>query len=255
MNTAQVSTIEKQFLSIADDLMRLPDSKYMGRRRRSAWKKSVQNLRDEIMFDRASEFKKRVYKAAYELFDEEELTDDRISELPSITTIETRDETKGETDPSVRMMTEICTDANGEFYRKMRPDARYHLVNQYTSEGKFVARHPSVVAAAKAIGTLPGNVSSVLSGRTKTCNGYTFRYAEVGNIDQSDIDVSSYKDRKQSTIVCQYTLDGKFIKEYPSRAAAAKAACVSSTAIADAISGKSRSSGVIYGVTRMTTDL
>ena len=36
----------------------------------------------------------------------------------------------------------------------------------------------SVSAAARAIGTSQGNVSSMLRGRTKTCKGYTFKFVE-----------------------------------------------------------------------------
>ena len=52
-------------------------------------------------------------------------------------------------------------------------------VAAYTKAGKLVATYESIKAAAKAVERTPVNVCNCLRGRSKTCAGLVWKYADV----------------------------------------------------------------------------
>lgn len=52
-------------------------------------------------------------------------------------------------------------------------------IDQYDLKGKFIASFKTTVAAAESIKRTKSSVTSCLKGRTKTCGGFTWKYAKV----------------------------------------------------------------------------
>lgn len=107
--------------------------------------------------------------------------------------------------------------------RKRMSDARTDKlpVLQYDLSGNLIAEYDSVVDAAKAVGSQPGNIWNCCNGfssgkrkkKVQMVRGFIFRFkSEVSDIPQK-IDVAITTNKKK---VLQYTLDGKFVKEWDS---------------------------------------
>ena len=67
-----------------------------------------------------------------------------------------------------------------EHREKISKSNKSHLrvkpVLQYTTDGVFIERHNSVIEAAKKTGSSQSGISCNLTNKSKTCNGYVFRY-------------------------------------------------------------------------------
>lgn len=107
--------------------------------------------------------------------------------------------------------------------RKHMSDARTDKkpVLQYDLNGNFIAEYESTIAAAKSIGTSAGSVWSCCIGtasgrrakKVQIIKGYTFRFKEDYPSSPSHIDIEITTNRKK---VLQFSLQGKFIKEWDS---------------------------------------
>ena len=60
--------------------------------------------------------------------------------------------------------------------RKRIAAAKFKPVLMFNRDGDFVAEFPSVKAAAEYLSVSLSRVSCVLTGKSKTTGGYTFRY-------------------------------------------------------------------------------
>lgn len=98
-------------------------------------------------------------------------------------------------------------------------------VTQYDMEGNKIAQYPSLADAETATGTNAMSISGVLRRVNKSANGFFWKKG----YGKDKIDLSEHhwgleqlyqKNRKP---VSQFTLEGKFIKSYPSVKAAADA--------------------------------
>lgn len=85
-------------------------------------------------------------------------------------------------------------------------------VYQYDLDGAFVAWYPSTAEAARRTGVNHGAISSCASGKRKTQGGFQWRYTPALFLDATD----GKKNNAQSKHVYQYTLDGRFVKEWMS---------------------------------------
>ncbi|MFC2146872.1 NUMOD1 domain-containing DNA-binding protein, partial [Acidobacteriota bacterium] len=116
-------------------------------------------------------------------------------------------------------------------------------VVQYNMEGKFVKEYPSVKEAAEILGISIPSILNCIRGKTKSANQSQWRLkkdaikdGKIRNINP--IDKGSPGWYRQ--IVCQFGLDGKFIREYPSIKEAARKMKVSYAAINQAITKKTK---------------
>ena len=81
-------------------------------------------------------------------------------------------------------------------------------VNQYTLDGEFVKRYPSIKKAKEENGWSKENISLCCNHKRNQSNGYIWRH-------DGDLDIS-YQPRTNGKVIIQYSKDGDFIKEYPS---------------------------------------
>lgn len=61
-------------------------------------------------------------------------------------------------------------------YSPPRASKKCKPVEQFTLEGNLIKSHESVSLAAKELGLSQANISSVCSGKTKTCGGYIWKF-------------------------------------------------------------------------------
>lgn len=76
-------------------------------------------------------------------------------------------------------------------------------IDQYDLNGNLVKTYKSIADAKREVG---GRIDRVLSGESRTAGGFYFSYHGDG-FNLRDI-------KSQGSVVCQYTLDGRFIKRY-----------------------------------------
>jgi len=111
-------------------------------------------------------------------------------------------------------------------------------VSRYAMDGKFVATHESMAAAAKALGITIAAISSVVRRRQGllTAGGFIWRLGSSKKM----IAVKRINQAIRATKgapVSQYDLDGKKTNTYYNIAQAAKAVSVDRKAISDAVNG------------------
>lgn len=133
--------------------------------------------------------------------------------------------------------------------RKHMSDARTDKrpVLQYDLNGDFISEHESTISAAKSIGTSAGSIWSccigVASGKrakkSQLVKGYTFRFKEDYPDCPLHIDIEITTNRKK---VLQFSLSGKFIKEWDSIVDAEAFINTSSSGIRQCCYGKYRQS-------------
>ena len=108
-------------------------------------------------------------------------------------------------------------------------------VLQFTKKGKFVREHSSIFEAAQRSGATPEGVNDSLRGYQKSCGGFQWRFKKGFNSKNEISAVTPVKYKKpklyQGKTVCQFDLDGKFIREYPSSSEAARQIGVSKNSI------------------------
>lgn len=84
----------------------------------------------------------------------------------------------------VEIMRQSLNDVVGPYEERKKNKVRgtaSKRIQQYTTDGRFVAEYPSLKAAAIAVAGKPdvlGNISSAARGRMKTSLGYVWKYAE-----------------------------------------------------------------------------
>lgn len=94
-------------------------------------------------------------------------------------------------------------------------ESRRKPVKQYDINGNYIATYESVTKAEKATGISNSNISACCKGNYNSTHGFIFKYANDNK------DVCQYHGRQKG--VCQYTLDGEYIKTYPKIVDAAEA--------------------------------
>lgn len=105
---------------------------------------------------------------------------------------------------------------------KMRNGEKSKVVYQYTLKGEFIKEWPSLGEVGRQLGFSEGTISSCCLGKTRQNYGYGYLWRYACDVEYKHTDIAphvefQYKNRKdQSKRVYQYTIDGDFIKEWPS---------------------------------------
>ena len=92
------------------------------------------------------------------------------------------------------------------------------VVYQFTLNGDFVAKYPSINEAGRVTGIEPSNILSVCNNKkSSSAGGYLWSYTQdpkeiLYKIKRKKHGLTIYGKRR----IIQYSLDGKFIKEYNS---------------------------------------
>lgn len=111
----------------------------------------------------------------------------------------------------------IAIGATGRHLTKERiqalVDRRIKGVRVYDIDGKYIKEYKSLVDAERDTGVSNANIAGCCKGKYNSMQGYIFRYSD----DDTPVDPYYGKRRK----VCQYSLDGEYIKTYSSTAEAA----------------------------------
>ena len=109
-------------------------------------------------------------------------------------------------------------------------------VTQYSLEGKLIATHPTIEAAAKVIGLTPDSIQKNVIGENKTAGGYVWKYATDKEINRLPAyKQADYVRNPKVKPVIQYAVEGKRLAEYPSIAEVSKAFKVSLSCISQAL--------------------
>lgn len=90
-------------------------------------------------------------------------------------------------------------------------------VFQYDAEGNFIKEWDSYLQAAKALNIPHQHIMRVLRGERRMTRGFVFKYEYTESIDKYDPE-----DKAFIKPVLQYTLDGLFVREWPSISSAEK---------------------------------
>lgn len=122
------------------------------------------------------------------------------------------------------------------------------VVTQYSLEGKKVSVFKSTKEAEAQTNVTSSTISAVANGKLKTTGGFIWLYGDgPENIDvEAHFASSREMIRKISKPVAKYSLEGEFLSEYPSIAAAARAEGVSVNRISSAINGLTKSALGFY---------
>jgi hypothetical protein len=109
-------------------------------------------------------------------------------------------------------------------------------VTQYDINGNKIAEYRSMLKAEQETGILVNSIRMVLQSRYKSAGNYFWK-KEHG---PAKIDLSKHKAGRALRVkkVNQYSIKGKYLRCFDSIVEAAKALCVSDTAIAAACNGK-----------------
>lgn len=133
-------------------------------------------------------------------------------------------------------------------------DKQRMAVLQYTLKGTFVKEHRSMNEAARELGVDAGHISDVCNGKRRWAYGFFWRYKDdalyeeakqriTKKIEQSNIARKINMSKSLGKRVRQYTLDGKFIKEYTSSRYASEETGIKRPYISMAATGKKESAG------------
>lgn len=114
----------------------------------------------------------------------------------------------------------IAKSAQGHKGLKMKEDVKEilkgsHAVSilQYTLDGTFIREWDTITEAAKAVNLRsPSSIRQCLNGKSKQSAGFIWKYKSQ----------NGPKLKKFKRCVIQYTIDGEYLKEFESAAAAAK---------------------------------
>ena len=107
-------------------------------------------------------------------------------------------------------------------------------VSQYSKSGKFIKKFKSINECSRESEINSSLINDCCSGKQKTSNNFIFRYSE-DSFDKYDI----IDNRTKS--ICQYSLDGKFIKEHKSAKEASIELNLFSNHITNCCNGKANS--------------
>lgn len=120
-----------------------------------------------------------------------------------------------------------------------KPSVNRVSVYQYDFSGNFVRAYCSVSEAKTITGI--SDISSAANGNKKTAGGYIWRKFRVERLSNLEINKSLEKDYSTWEKVVQYSVDGKFIAEFPSVAEAKRKTGLSS--ISGVLCGKGKTAG------------
>jgi hypothetical protein len=128
---------------------------------------------------------------------------------------------------------------------KNPPANKAKTVNQYDLTGKRVAVFASTKKAEAATGVHATTISQAALGKIKSTGGFIWQYGDGPKRLDVEAHFASTREhvRQISKAVGKYTIAGKFICEYPSIRAAARAEGISSGTISSVINGQSQSAG------------
>jgi hypothetical protein len=145
---------------------------------------------------------------------------------------------------------------------------RYAFIYQFSMEGKFIAEYASIKQAAKKMGLTVKSIRQCLEGTSKTAGGFQWLsdddpHLKNGIADIPVVPARTERDRDrekvmqpdkadnipteeqvtpgESRAVLQFDKQGKFVAEFPSPGAAAKAANLRSTTIEMCLKGETKS--------------
>lgn len=109
--------------------------------------------------------------------------------------------------------------------RKPKPPTKphYRKVAQFDLEGNYIQTFNSIREAAKSVNGNAVSLNHVCKGRSKSCAGYMWAYAENGSDP-----LSAYYPNSVTIPVHQYTMDGEYIKTFNSISSAAKSCGIKS---------------------------
>lgn len=128
--------------------------------------------------------------------------------------------------------------------RKKIGDSHSKTTNQYTLEGKYVRTFNSATDAVIEIdGSLmngSGGIGSALTGRRKTWRNYQWRYDTENNRKK----IPPIRTTPHKRAVCQYSMDGKYIRTFESAAEAGRSVGGNGQNITKCLRGKIMS---VYG--------
>lgn len=111
-------------------------------------------------------------------------------------------------------------------------------VVQYLQDGSFVAEFDSIMDAYKSTGVGFKQISAACNGINKTASGFVWRFKE-DNFDKFEIGINIKTKKK----VIQYTMDKKFVSEYPSISDAGRETGVNYKNISSVCNGKRNNAG------------
>lgn len=128
----------------------------------------------------------------------------------------------------------------GGYIWKSNRDTRnfYKAIDQYDMTKTYVRTHKSITEAARYTGIPRSTISSNVSGYTTHAGNYIF-VPSGESVENIEVVVSP----KHSICIDQYTLDGKFVKTYPSLYTAARENGLHQPNITNCIKSGNRTSG------------
>ena len=103
-----------------------------------------------------------------------------------------------------------------DVYKNKNKNYKKVKVKQYSTNGTFLKEYESVKDAGRALGneTYSCDISACCRGRLKTSHGFLWRYS-------NDSAPQPYK-KPLTKAICQFSLEGDLIEEFPSITAAAR---------------------------------
>lgn len=112
-------------------------------------------------------------------------------------------------------------------------------VLQFDLDGNFIKEYPFIGRAARAVGLI-GSLNNCLKGKTATAGGYQWRYKDDPLFKNGIVKLPPvvHRDRHIPKPVVQFSIEGKFLQEYPSLFEAMKISGVSIGAIVRCLEGK-----------------
>jgi hypothetical protein len=111
-------------------------------------------------------------------------------------------------------------------------------VLQFDLDGNFIKEYPFIGRAARAVGLTGLNDS--LKGKVATAGGYQWRYKDDPLFKDGIVKLPPvvHRDRNKPKPVVQFSIEGKFLQEYPSLFEAMRISGVSNNAIVRCFQGK-----------------
>ncbi|HEY9044494.1 MAG TPA: NUMOD1 domain-containing DNA-binding protein [Ohtaekwangia sp.] len=130
-------------------------------------------------------------------------------------------------------------------FAKIQPANKAKMVTQYDLQGRKLSVYTSTKQAEEATGVHATTISQVARGKLKTTGGYIWQYGDGPKKLDADAYYASTRKHLQriSKAVAKYTIDGEFVCEYPSIAAAARQEGIAVGRISSVVNGQSQSAG------------
>ena len=120
-------------------------------------------------------------------------------------------------DSKVANRSELAKDDCAKKRKKRKPDKlKVAEILQFSLEGKFLREYSSMIEAGKDLGIDHEAIYRCLDGLQKTGGDFQWRYKIDPNFDEGIFDIPpviNWRTIRLQT-VAQYTLEGKFVKEY-----------------------------------------